>query len=641
MSFHHLRLLIIKSLRYAWRHRACCCCPKILFELLLPLLCLLLLLLTRWAHSPQTDSNQSSTEYRIIPSSIFPAKDSELILNVTSSLQCPRPDTSLSIKVSNKDWLDSLRVKCPKTNWLLGGGNDNSAIFSLSNVSNTLRLSYHCTYWNKKLCENASTSQSSDDDLRIDHPSKRLCAYEDQSDSLKFLADFFSIQSIVYPLKTNKNLTIYSWPCRSYTTENLLSLFSNFFVIFLLVMIDGSILYSFNLLMHAILDEKHQGITELLRLISVRPILNSVAWFLRVLIVQLINTILLILTLRIPIQRDVFLRYTPLWIFTCSIVLWTIQTLSRSVVLGHLFRSNLKASLWSWTTYGLSFWLAVTSMFRLPFFIHCILSAWFPFYSIKRLIIFLIRFDTEQGRLTEFIAEIIHIWFSMLIGIALMWFFAYYLDQVRPGKHGVPRPWSWPIDALREYFHYSSNRRSSIHMNLVETTVDANVTVRVNDLTKTYGHGRAERQTAVNHISFKLEKSKIHGLIGHNGSGKTTTIEIMCGLLRYDSGNIEIHEKDLYENLRELRAHIGYCPQQDMLFSHLTAEEQLEFYASVRSEGKNVNKTNIRELLTMMEMDDARSTLCHNLSGGMQRKLSILCAFVGDADIILLGKILY
>jgi ABC-type multidrug transport system ATPase subunit len=175
-------------------------------------------------------------------------------------------------------------------------------------------------------------------------------------------------------------------------------------------------------------------------------------------------------------------------------------------------------------------------------------------------------------------------------------------------------------------------------MQMVETLPDVNTTVRVDNLTKTYGRFHTEQQLAVDHVSFKLAKSTIHGLIGHNGAGKTSTMEMMCGLLSCDCGTIEIHDRDLYENLEEIQKCIGYCPQHDMLFSHLTVTEQLEFYARVRSKENAIDDKQIRDLLKMMDMNAYGNRLCYTLSGGMQRKLSILCAFVGNANVILLGK---
>jgi ABC-type multidrug transport system ATPase subunit len=219
-----------------------------------------------------------------------------------------------------------------------------------------------------------------------------------------------------------------------------------------------------------------------------------------------------------------------------------------------------------------------------------------------------------------------------------MWLLAFYLERIRPGKYGISLPWSWPLDNVRQKRRQKKSRRGSVNMQMIETPSDEQTTVRINNLTKTYGRQNTERQIAVDHISFELQNSTIYGLIGHNGSGKTSTMEMICGLLSSDCGTIEINNKNLSENLHELQSCIGYCPQQDMLFSHLTVQEQLEFYARVRSKSHHINHIQIEELLAMLDMKEYSTRLCHTLSGGMQRKLSILCAFVGQASVILLGK---
>jgi ABC-type lipopolysaccharide export system ATPase subunit len=251
-------------------------------------------------------------------------------------------------------------------------------------------------------------------------------------------------------------------------------------------------------------------------------------------------------------------------------------------------------------------------------------------------LILFIQINIDSGRYKYLINEIIFIWLSMIIGISLTWLLAFYLEQIRPGKYGISRSWSWPLDYIRNKQNQSRPDTANTHM--IETLSNDQTTVRVNNLTKSYGRHKTERQVAVDHISFQLENSTIYGLIGHNGSGKTTTMEMICGLLSCDCGTIEIHKKNLFENLHELQSCIGYCPQHDMLFSYLTVQEQLEFYAHVRTKGRNIDHIQIQELLSMMDMNKYNQRLCHTLSGGMKRKLSILCAFVGQADVIILGK---
>lgn len=645
MSLYHLKLLVQKSLRYAWRLRTCRCCPKILCEFLVPLICLLFLCLLRWVHTPSSSEDKSPpsfdaakpTRIQLTRTTIISARESLAIYNSTSIDDCPPAD--VTIEIFNQTLARSLRRRCPQSTWVSptksssGHGN-----LLMNTSSNGYALSYRCTYYNAYICQNASALINTEDSVQIQHPSGALCSNNDDYVTKDLLKAYFALHSRLYPTARRQGVSVYTWPCSSYISDVMFQLAPRFVLTVVLILIDGCILFSFNLLVHALMNEKRQGITEMLRLISILPILNSFAWFLRVLAVQSIPSILLIAVLKISFEGGIYLPFVSIWFIAPSILLWTVQVLSRSVLVAHFFTSNLKATLWSWLMYFLASWLALSSSVRIPMLLHLMLSAWYPFYAIKRLFILLVRINSDLGRQTRLTAELLFIWLAMVAGSLLMWLLAYYFGQIRPGKYGIPRSWTWPFDRFRRQRIKSQKRRESIDMDMVHSGPDENITVRVNNLTKTYGGFHREQQVAVDHLSFKLEKSKIHGLIGHNGAGKTTTMEMMCGLLPCDCGSIMINEKSLVDNLQELLPSISYCPQQDMLFSHLTVREQLEFYARVRSQGKNIDSKEINELLAMMDMTACSHRLCHALSGGMQRKLSILCAFVGQASVILLDE---
>ncbi|CAF1260128.1 unnamed protein product [Rotaria sordida] len=643
MLLYHLWLLLQKSLRYAWRCRLCHCCPKIIFELLVPVICLLVLILIRWIHTTsETNNNVStfnqtkSTPIKLQPSSIIAQRESMYIFNYTSINECPLSD--IIIKIVDNNLLNRLKSQCPYSSFIsISKPVGHNGYFLLNNTSTGLSISYQCQYDNQDLCQNISILNDIKDSQLIQHPSLFLCSNKNFNEANNLLQVYLAIVSQIKPSIKKQQLSIYTWPCLSYASDPMFDIAPYFVLIIILFFIDGCILSSFNLLFHSLIDEKNQGIIELLRLISIRPILNSFAWFLRVFFIQLIANILLILILKSSFDGGIYLSYVSIWLIIPTIFIWTIQVLSRAVFIAHFFNSNLKATVWSWFIYIISFWLALSSSIRLPILFHFIASVWLPFYSIKRLFILLFRINTNLGR-NDLKNEIILIWFYMLIGSLLMWFLAYYLEKTRAGKYGIRRPWTWPLDYFCNNQIKNQKRRESIDMQMVETLPDTNTTVRVNNLTKIYGRFNTEKQIAVDHVSFKLEKSTIYGLIGHNGAGKTSTMEMMSGLLSCDYGTIEIHDKDLHENLYELQKCIGYCPQQDMLFSHLTVQEQLEFYARVRSKKHNIDYNQIQELLTMMNMNTYSKYLCHTLSGGMQRKLSILCAFVGHANVIILDE---
>lgn len=163
--------------------------------------------------------------------------------------------------------------------------------------------------------------------------------------------------------------------------------------------------------------------------------------------------------------------------------------------------------------------------------------------------------------------------------------------------------------------------------------------VHVDHLVKRFGPDKI----AVNDVSFELYENQITSLLGPNGSGKTTIFNCLIGIYKQTSGTITMANEygvdyDTRHNLDLLRKSIGYCPQHDILFDLLTIQEQLEFYASARGFGKN-RKQIANEMLRLVSLENARDTFCNALSGGMKRRLSLACAFVGDTKIILLDEV--
>ncbi|CAF0831884.1 unnamed protein product [Adineta ricciae] len=639
MSFYHLRLLIQKSARYAWRRRIFRCYPKIVFELFVPIICILLLCLLRWMYSPSSQSgfqndslnSTASPRIQISPTSIISPQDSFQILNYTSVYRCP--SSNIAVVITSEQLFKRFTRLCPRSHFILSSRQSDGQILLNTSVD-MHQISYRCLYNNPHWCWKINLLAKESDTVQIQHPSASLCSHLDTQGYSLVLKAYLSLESLLNIPSNKQQLLVYTWPCSSYVSDALFSHFPRFTFIIILILVDGCIMFSFNFLFQELIEEKRQGITELLRLLSVRPLLNSLAWFLRVLIIQLLTNAILIFTLKISFDGAIYLAYVTIWLIIPTILLWTIHVLSRSILVAHVFNSVLKASLWSWFIYFISFWLAVSSSVQLPLIIHLIASIWLPFYSIKRIFVVFIQVNTNAGRHTDLLHEIIYIWICMIFGTLLFWLLAFYFERIRPGKYGIARSWSWPLDYIRK----KQSRRESTDLTMVEMPSKQQTTVRINNLTKSYGRYGTERQVAVDHISFTLENSTIYGLIGHNGAGKTTTMEMICGLLSCDCGTVEIHNKNLSENLHELQACIGYCPQQDMLFSHLTVREQLEFYARIRSKGNTVDNNQIEALLGMMSMNEHDQKLCHTLSGGMQRKLSIACAFVGQANIIVLDE---
>ena len=116
--------------------------------------------------------------------------------------------------------------------------------------------------------------------------------------------------------------------------------------------------------------------------------------------------------------------------------------------------------------------------------------------------------------------------------------------------------------------------------------------LEVQGLTKRFGHF-----TAVDHVSFTVQPGEVIGYLGPNGSGKTTTIRMLCGLLTPTEGTARILGMDVVKNAEAIKPHIGYMSQKFSLYDELTVLENLEFYAGVYEIPRATEKERIQEIL--------------------------------------------
>ncbi len=149
-------------------------------------------------------------------------------------------------------------------------------------------------------------------------------------------------------------------------------------------------------------------------------------------------------------------------------------------------------------------------------------------------------------------------------------------------------------------------------------------------LSKAYG-----KRVVLQDLSLRIPPGEIYGLLGANGAGKTTTINILCNLLRADSGTVEVCGQRLSERTKPL---IGVAPQENLLYRSLTCEENLTFFASLYGlRGKN-RAARVWECLKDVGLADRAKSLAETLSGGMQRRLSMAIALVHQPKLLILDE---
>ena len=143
---------------------------------------------------------------------------------------------------------------------------------------------------------------------------------------------------------------------------------------------------------------------------------------------------------------------------------------------------------------------------------------------------------------------------------------------------------------------------------------------------------------AVNKISFSVNRGEIFGLLGANGAGKSTTFRMLCGLLPISSGQLSIAGKDLRTAAASARARIGYMAQKFSLYSHLSVQQNLQFFSSAYGLKSTQQKQRIDWALTTFELEDYRNSNAGELPLGFKQRLSFATALMHEPDILFLDE---
>ena len=153
--------------------------------------------------------------------------------------------------------------------------------------------------------------------------------------------------------------------------------------------------------------------------------------------------------------------------------------------------------------------------------------------------------------------------------------------------------------------------------------------VKVDSLVKRYGEN-----IAVDHFSLEVKKGEILGLLGPNGSGKTTTINCILSLLNYDKGSIEVFGQKMSPERFDLKRRIGVVPQNVAVLNALTVEENIDFFCGLYIKDKAERKACIEEALEFTGLTEFRKQKPKKLSGGLLRRLNIACGIAHKPELI-------
>jgi len=159
----------------------------------------------------------------------------------------------------------------------------------------------------------------------------------------------------------------------------------------------------------------------------------------------------------------------------------------------------------------------------------------------------------------------------------------------------------------------------------------SDLAIETEGLTKRFGDVQA-----VSDLSLAVRRGEMFGVVGPDGAGKTTTIRLLCGILRPTSGRARVLGHDLGAGLKEIKRRIGYLSQRFSLYGDLTVDENIAFFAEVH--GVRDYRRQREELLKFTRLAPSRNRLADQLSGGMRQKLALACTLIHTPDLLFLDE---
>jgi ABC-2 type transport system ATP-binding protein len=159
------------------------------------------------------------------------------------------------------------------------------------------------------------------------------------------------------------------------------------------------------------------------------------------------------------------------------------------------------------------------------------------------------------------------------------------------------------------------------------------IVLQVEGLAKRYG-----AVTAVKNLNLAVNEGEVFGFLGPNGAGKTTSINMLCGLLKPDAGRVLIHDRPIANDGTDVRARVGMCPQNIVVWERLTCLEQLQFIGEMYGLKDTLARQRGAQLLEQLDLSEKRDQQARTLSGGMRRRLSLALALVHDPSIVVLDE---
>ena len=149
---------------------------------------------------------------------------------------------------------------------------------------------------------------------------------------------------------------------------------------------------------------------------------------------------------------------------------------------------------------------------------------------------------------------------------------------------------------------------------------------------------RYKELIALDHFNLDIKEGEIFGLLGPNGSGKTTSINCILGLLKYDKGTIKVFGKDMANNPRDIRQKIGVVMQNVAVFDELTVYDNIDYFCGLYIKDKATRKQYVEEAIEFVGLQEFKKFYPKKLSGGLLRRLNIACGIAHKPTLIFMDE---
>ena len=236
------------------------------------------------------------------------------------------------------------------------------------------------------------------------------------------------------------------------------------------------------------------------------------------------------------------------------------------------------------------------------------------------------------------------------VGLILL---ALYMEKVFHQQYGLALPWYFPLQP--SYWFPSLKRPPALSGQMAvsptatgrmepvvfseEEAARHELGVSIKSLRKEFVIERGQApHVAVAGLSLDLYTGQLFCLLGHNGAGKSTTLSMLSGMLPPTSGDALVFGQSILNAMPSIRSTLGVCPQHNILFSLLTVKEHLQLYAVIKGVEKAKVEEAVLDMIKQVGLEEKVHVRSHALSGGMQRKLSVAIALIGDSRIVFLDE---